>query len=429
MRLIKKTACLRLVVSVFLVMFPSAGFVLALTHEASAQDLRLVWSDDFQKPGPLDPTKWEFELGNANGWGNRELEDYTNRPENIFVDGNGAEVVARKEEYQGFHYTSAKFHSLASWQYGIVEVRAKLPDGRGMWPAIWLMPQYSLDGGWPDSGEIDMMEEVAFDPNVSHFTLHQSTGGPSNTIRIPTLTSQYHTYRLEWTPDHIAGYVDDHPYYRYDRGTQDWHGWPYDQPFYLIINDAVGGNWGGTDGVDDSAFPQTLSIASVRVYKRISHPHGGKAHLLPGTVEAADYDDGGEGFAYHSDQPISGSGKYRRDDIGISATGDPKHPYSLAGIRPDQWMNYTVHTDSAGTYDLTFYVASPYRDAKFRIEVDDTPAGHFRAPDTGGWSTWQGVTASGVKLSAGDHVVRVLSDWTDWSLSYFEGKLATEPNT
>jgi len=406
------------------VLFPIIA--MTLSSPVSAQQRKLVWADEFHYKGSLDPAKWEFELGNQNGWGNRELEFYTDRPENIFVDNGVANIVARKEEYQGFGYTSAKFHSKAYWQYGEVEVRAKLPTGRGMWPAIWLMPQFSFygSGGWPDNGEIDMMEQVAFDPNVSHFTLHHNLGGPTNTISLPTLTSQFHTYRLEWTPDHIAGFVDDHQYYLYERGTQDWRGWPYDQPFRLIINCAVGGNWGGTNGVDDSIFPQTFAINSVRVYKRVSSPHGGQEHELPGTVDAADYDDGGEGYAYHSDQPVKPAGRYRRDDIGIAETGDPNHAHVLVGIRPDQWMNYTVNVKEAGPYDLTFFVASPYRDGKFRVEVDDTPKATLHVPDTKSWSAWQGVTVHGIKLTPGPHVIRVLSDWTDWSFSYFKADAA-----
>jgi beta-glucanase (GH16 family) len=396
---------------------------MALPQHAAAQQLKLVWSDEFNYKGPLDPTKWTFEIGNGNnGWGNRELEYYTDRLENTFVDGKNANMVARKEEYNGFHYTASKFHSNATWQYGVVEMRAKLPTGRGMWPSVWLVPQHGVygSGGWPDNGEIDMMEQVAYDPESSHFSLHQNRGDPTRAIAIPTLTSAYHIYRMEWDPDHITGYLDGHEYFRYNRGNQDWRGWPYDQPFHINLNFAVGGTWGGADGVDDSVFPQTYSIDYVRVYKKVSKPHGGTARSLAGTVEAVDYDDGGEGYAFHADPPANVRKNDRGDLIAVGPSGAPNHPDALGGIEPSQWMNYTVQASEAGTYDLTFYVATPYHDGRFDVEVDDNRVARLRVPDTGSWSTWQGVTVPGVKLSAGQHVVRILSGWDDWSFSYFE---------
>ena len=169
---------------------------------------KVVWADEFDKPGLPDPAKWSYELG-GNGWGNRELQFYTDaRRENARVEDGKLIVEARREEWQGSHYTSARLNSRPGWTYGRIEVRAKLPRGRGTWPAIWMLPVRGsyAKGGWPDNGEIDIMEHVGFDPGVIHGTIHtRAYNHVDRTQRGETTTvadaqDAFHVYAVEWTP-------------------------------------------------------------------------------------------------------------------------------------------------------------------------------------------------------------------------------------
>jgi licheninase len=164
------------------------------------------------------------------------------------------------------------------WTYGRVEVRAKLPSGRGTWPAIWMLPTEWRYGGWPHSGEIDIMEHVGFDPDIVHATVH--TGAYNHAagtqrgaqIEVPTARAAFNVYAIEWAPEEIRGYVNDTHYFTFEneRLTDPSAGapeWPFDQPFHLLLNIAVGGTWGGAQGVDPEVFPQQLVVDYVRVYR------------------------------------------------------------------------------------------------------------------------------------------------------------------
>ncbi len=187
-------------------------------------------------------------------------------------------ITAIKEEYSGRSYTSARMitRNKKIWKYGRFEIRASLPAGRGTWPAIWMMPQYSQYGGWPNSGEIDIMEHVGYDMNRIVSTVHtqdynhQLGTQKGNGIRIEDVTIM-HTYTLDWTPEEMTMAVDGEQVFKYKptnyRGCPDDDIWPFDQSFFLIMNIAVGGNWGGAQGVDDTIFPQTLKVDYVRVYQ------------------------------------------------------------------------------------------------------------------------------------------------------------------
>jgi beta-glucanase (GH16 family) len=177
------------------------------------------------------------------------------------------------------HYTSARLVSKnkATFTYGRFEIRAQLPSGRGTWPAIWMMPNVSNYGnqGWPDNGEIDIMEEVGFDPGIIHGSLHcHDYNWPSHTQKTATIwvkgtQSEYHVYAMEWTPDSISMFVDAQKYFTFNREQgSDWRNWPFDKAFFFVLNIAVGGSWGGENGVDDSIFPQQMKIDYVRVYQR-----------------------------------------------------------------------------------------------------------------------------------------------------------------
>ena len=235
---------------------------------------KLVWSDEFDTPGLPDPTKWGYDVG-GNGWGNHELEYYTNaRPENARVDSNGHLVIeTRKEPFSGSGYTSARLLTLnkASWTYGIFEIRAKIPRGRGTWPAIWTLSAHQ-PLAWPDDGELDIMEEVGYNPNWIKGSAHnkQYFGGNSKNGDhfVADAQDSFHVYKMEWTDNQIDWYVDSTKYYTYINANQGAQSWPYYNDFFIILNVAIGGDWGGLQGVDDSIFPQQMLVDYVRVYQR-----------------------------------------------------------------------------------------------------------------------------------------------------------------
>lgn len=235
-----------------------------------------VWGDEFDGQGLPDGSKWTYETG-GDGWGNQEQQFYTREDtDNARVENGTLIIEARKESVQGSAYTSARLNSRESWTYGRVEVRAKVPAGRGTWPAIWMLADNDTYGDqyWPDNGEIDIMEHVGYDEGVIHGTIHTKAfnhiegtdKGSSRTI--PTATSEFHTYALEWTPREIRVSVDGQTYFTFqNREPYNWQEWPFDQPFHLLLNVAVGGTWGGAEGIDDSVFPERMVLDYVRVYK------------------------------------------------------------------------------------------------------------------------------------------------------------------
>lgn len=241
----------------------------------------LVWSDDFNTPGLPDPAKWSYQTsGNAKLWWHNERQYYTaRRPENARVSGGNLLITVRHESlpgapgWVGQEFTSAKLATAdtRTWTYGFFDVRAKLPCGRGVWPALWLM---SATGRWPNDGEIDFMEAVGFEsPPVAHATLHNAHEGKdvpaSGSTKVPDACTAFHDYQLDWRPDSITALVDGRPYFHQQRGNAGYDRWPYNHPFYLILNVAVGGAWGALKGIDPSVLPQSMEIDYVRVYQPI----------------------------------------------------------------------------------------------------------------------------------------------------------------
>ncbi|MBY0436531.1 MAG: glycoside hydrolase family 16 protein [Cyclobacteriaceae bacterium] len=241
---------------------------------------KLVWSDEFDTQGQPDSTRWNYDLGdgcpNVCGWGNNELEYYTSDPKNVRVEGGTLVIEAHKEERGGKPYTSTRIVSKlkGDWLYGRIEVSAKLPRGKGTWPAIWMLSTDWKYGGWPASGEIDIMEHVGFDPGIVHGTIHTEAYNhgkgtqKEGKITVPDCMDQFHLYAINWNEDKIDFFVDDKLYHTVTRDPkEDFKGWPFDQRFHLIMNVAVGGNWGGMQGVDESIWPQRMEVDYVRVYQ------------------------------------------------------------------------------------------------------------------------------------------------------------------
>ncbi|MDP2889050.1 MAG: glycoside hydrolase family 16 protein [Bacteroidota bacterium] len=241
-------------------------------------DYELVWSDEFNYSGLPDNKKWSYDTGgNASGWGNNEAQHYTaDRLKNAEVKNGFLHITAVKEDFEEKKYTSARLitKGKGDWLYGKIEVRAKLPDGRGMWPAIWMLPTDWIYGGWPASGEIDIMENVGYDPYVivgsAHTESYNHVKGThkSGTINIADCYTEFHNYIVEWEAKEYRVYVDDKLYFTFKNENTGYKAWPFDKRFHLLLNVAVGGNWGGAQGIDDSIFPRTMTVDYVRVYQR-----------------------------------------------------------------------------------------------------------------------------------------------------------------
>lgn len=249
-----------------------------LAGSASAVDpgWKLVWSDEFDQPGAPDVTKWIYEEGFVR---NHEAQYYTrDRRENARVEDGCLVIEGRQEHYQGkdgktAEYTAASLntHGLAAWTYGRVEVRAKLPQGKGVWPAIWMLGDNRGPVRWPACGEIDIMEFVGHTPNKVHGTMHwrqqgkhKSQGGK---LTVEEPWNDFHLFAVEWSADRIDCFCDDRKYFSFDvNQVVDEGGNPFHRPFYLLLNLALGGSWGKE--IDNSIFPQQFRIDYVRVYQR-----------------------------------------------------------------------------------------------------------------------------------------------------------------
>ncbi|MGV3502988.1 MAG: glycoside hydrolase family 16 protein [Adhaeribacter sp.] len=232
-----------------------------------------VWADEFEYTGKPAPDKWGYDLGGG-GWGNNELQYYTDELSNARVAEGRLIITARKQQKENRQYTSARLVSKnkGDWTYGRIEVKAKLPAGRGTWPAIWMLPTDWVYGGWPDSGEIDIMEHVGYDQDQVHVTVHTKAYNHSiktqrgKHIGVPGASTGFHRYRVDWTPDAIRGFIDDKQMFEFLNEGSGAAAWPFDKRFHLLLNVAVGGNWGGAKGVDASVFPQSMEVDYVRVY-------------------------------------------------------------------------------------------------------------------------------------------------------------------
>ncbi len=240
----------------------------------------LVWQDEFNdsrlsggKPALPNTSDWWYETGNG-GWGNNEIENYVAGVQGtdtcaIVTDGT-LKIIAKKI---GGEVLSIRMNTSKSWTYGYFEARLKLPQGKGTWPAFWMMPKNFVS--WPDDGEIDIMEEVGYRPNYVSSSIHCKSYyhgiGTQKTAEkyVATAESDFHVYAVEWTEDYIWGFIDGESYFKFPNdkaGNKDT--WPFNTPFYLKLNLAWGGNWGGAQGVDESKLPATYEIDYVRVFQK-----------------------------------------------------------------------------------------------------------------------------------------------------------------
>lgn len=240
----------------------------------------LVWSDEFNYNGLPDSTKWNYSIGNGCpelcGWGNDELQYYTKELKNVRVENGVLIIETHKEKIDSFDFTSGKLvtEGIADWKYGKFEIRAKLLTGKGIWSAIWMLPtERNIYGRWPKCGEIDIMENVGYNPDTIYATSHtEKYNGMMGTQRskgfaVPDCDEEFHTYTLEWEAEEYRVFVDEELIFTLKNDGNGYSEWPYDQRFHLILNIAYGGHWGGALGVDPDKLPQKMEVDWVRVYQ------------------------------------------------------------------------------------------------------------------------------------------------------------------
>ncbi|TAD99710.1 MAG: glycoside hydrolase family 16 protein [Bacteroidetes bacterium] len=242
--------------------------------QSSNKKLALVWADEFEYQGLPDSSKWSYDVG-GHGWGNDEKQFYTQKNiKNGRVENGKLIIEAHKEDFEGNKYTSCRLitKGKGDWKYGKIEVRAKLPQGTGTWPAIWMLTSTN-PLKWPDDGEIDIMEHVGHDPNVVHGTVHTKAFNHKNgtqkgeKIKVKKAQKDFHTYTIEWTENQIDWYVDNKKYHSFKNNGQGKDAYPFTEAGHLLLNIAVGGFWGEQKGIDDSIFPQKMEVEFVRVYQ------------------------------------------------------------------------------------------------------------------------------------------------------------------
>ncbi|HYP89928.1 MAG TPA: glycoside hydrolase family 16 protein [Polyangiaceae bacterium] len=232
----------------------------------------LSWSDEFNGSGLVNSADWGYEVGKVR---NSEAQYYTNADaDNAHMENGNLVITAIKEPMNNAQYTSASINTQGKRQflYGRIEVRAKIPVAKGTWPAIWLLGINQRQVGWPKCGEIDVMENVGFEPTIIHSTSHtgaDETGTHNGIINVDGLADNFFVYALEWSSTQLDFFIDDKKIYTYaNDGAGNTDTWPYSQPFFLLLNLAIGGTWGGQQGIDDTAFPHHYYIDYVRYYTR-----------------------------------------------------------------------------------------------------------------------------------------------------------------
>ena len=252
-----------------------------VVNEWDKEGWALVWNDEFDGPA-LNLEKWSYEIG-GHGWGNNELQYYSDDDSTAFIQ-DGKLVIRADLVPQGTgssdnlrYFSSARLRTSGKgdWRYGRIEVKAKLALGQGIWPAIWMLPTDWMYGGWPESGEIDIMEHVGYDPGRVHGSIHTgSYNHKINTQRggsklLDKISSKFYVYAIEWYEDRIDFLIDDAKYFSFQNdGKNDFNTWPFNQRFHLLINIAVGGDWPGSPD-ETTQFPTEMEVEYVRVYEKI----------------------------------------------------------------------------------------------------------------------------------------------------------------
>ena len=342
---------------------------------AQAQSWQLVWSDEFN--GSISPD-WVFETGGG-GWGNNELEYY--RKENATIENGNLVITAKREDFGGYHYTSArmKTQGTRSWKYGRMEARIKLPAKLGTWPGWWMLGNNISSVGWPASGEVDIMEQINTGNTVYGSVHWQAANGSqadysNNMVTTPT---DYHVYAVEWDPDTIKWFVDGTQYNAFTITNGVGNTQAFQNPFFLLLNMAVGGNWPGFS-VDDGSLPAKMYVDYVRVYQK-----GAPVSIQ---IEAENY----AVMSGVQTEPCSEGGQ----DVGW--------------IDANDWIVWNVNIPTAGAYTVQYRVASLNGGGVIQLEkAGGSPVyGSVSVPGTGGWQNWTTISHQ-VTLPAGQQQIAV----------------------
>ncbi len=415
--------------------------LLLVISEISGQCIgTLVWNDEFNGSS-LDMSKWTYETGNGCpslcGWGNSELEYYTTSPNNIRVTGGNLEIEVRAEAMGGSSFTSGKIitRNIAYWTYGRFEARMRLPEGRGLWPAFWMLPETN---NWPTTGEIDIMEYRGDMNTRTSGTLHYGNPWPGNLwdgvdyFHTSNLATAFHIYAVEWTANELRWYFDDRLIKIETRipnslnpPSNNANVWPWNTNFHFLLNMAVGGWFTGTTNPADVVLTKpTFEIDYVRVYDMTTAigtqwPYSGTPAPVPGKVEAEEYDRACDQAAYYdTDLPNTG-GVFRGERVDIEACTDAGAGYNIGWTATGEWLEYTVNVAATGTYDLNFRIASGAAGGRLRVEMDGVDiTGPVNIPVTGGWANWQNVVSTNKSMNAGVHIMRVYVENAGFNINY-----------
>ena len=369
-----------------------------------------VFFDDFTGAAGTapDPTKWGYDIGtgsNHDGWGNGELEYYTNSTNNCYQDGQGHLVIKAIQENIGTgadarSYSSCRLVSTnkGDWENGRIEVKAKLPaGGKGIWPGIWMLPTDTVYGVWPRSGELDMMEMVS-DTNTIYSTIHYGVPWVHKGDPYTLSSNDYHTYAMEWDENQIRFYVDNVLFET--RNSSEWYSSgsnrpaPFDQRFHLLMNLAVGGAWPGSPDAT-TQFPQQMLVDYVKVQQR----PGTHVKPIPGKVQAERY--------------------ATSNSASVENTSDTGAGQDVTGLSTASTLDYNVSVDQTGAYEAEYRVASPGGTGAFKVLLDGNQIDAATVPNTGGAQNWQTISsASPLNLTQGNHTLRVQSTGSNFNLNW-----------
>ncbi|QKG56598.1 family 16 glycosylhydrolase [Hymenobacter sp. BRD128] len=368
----------------------AALLLLGAPRITQAQTYQLVWSDEFTNGiGP----NWQFETGNNNGWGNNEKEYY--QAANATVANGVLQITAKKESVGGFGYTSArmKTQNLKDFKFGRIEARIKLPLGQGLWPGFWMMGSNISSVGWPQCGEIDIMEHINAD-NTIYGTAHWYSGGHAQYGKTMTTTAgDWHVYSVEWTPTAINWFVDGVQYCAFNITNGTGNTQAFQNPFFILLNLAVGGNLPG-QAIDDTKLPATMYVDYVRVSQLVTTTTGTTRTLQ---AEAANVNSGMVA------EPCSDIGGGQ--DMGHIAAGN----YLVFNN-----INFPV----TGAYTLSYRVASPNGGTvSSDLNAGAIQLGNTAIPATGGWQTWTTVSKT-VNINAGTYNLGVYAQTAGWNINW-----------
>ncbi|MBI3883142.1 MAG: family 16 glycosylhydrolase [Sphingobacteriales bacterium] len=398
------------------------------TNYSYAQNWQLVWQDDFNTIS----NDWTFETGGT-GWGNNELQYY--RQENASIVNGNLVITAKKEDFGGKNYTSARMKTQGKkfWKYGKIEIRAATPAVQGIWPAFWLLGENITNTSWPACGEIDILEHINTD-SKNYGTMHWANAEGNyvsygGNIDVAGLTN-FHTFSVEWTSTAIKWFIDGVKYHEASianniNSTDEFH-----ENFFLILNVAVGGNWPGNN-IDNNSLPSTLVVDYIKVYQDLpiqtQSPYGGTAATIPGKIEAENYDNGGEGIAYHDKDEINNGLVYRTtESVDVQPCTDAGNGYNVGWAVASEWLEYTINVTTSASYILEARVATESAGKTFHLELDSTNiSGTITVPNTGGWQSWQTVSVITPTLTAGQKILKIIFDSNDFNLNYLNFNLNT----